>query len=36
MSMFKEAADIKTADELNLPTPKVIYETVVAKPTEIQ
>lgn len=36
MSMFKEVADIKTADELNLPTPEVIYETVVAKPTEIQ
>lgn len=34
--MFKEVADIKTADELNLPTPEVIYETVVAKPTEIQ
>lgn len=36
MAMFKEVADIKTADELNLPTPEVIYETVVAKPTEIQ
>lgn len=36
MSMFKEVADIKTADELDLPTPEVIYETVVAKPTEIQ
>ena len=36
MSMFKEVADIKTSDELNLPTPEVIYETVVAKPTEIQ
>lgn len=36
MSMFKEVADIKTADELNLPTPEVVYETVVAKPTEIQ
>lgn len=36
MSMFKEIADIKTADELNLPTPEVVYETVVAKPTEIQ
>ena len=36
MSMFKEVADIKTADELNLPTPEVFYETVVAKPTEIQ
>ncbi|EAG9406790.1 DEAD/DEAH box helicase family protein [Listeria monocytogenes] len=36
MAMFKEVADIKTADELNLPTPEVTYETVVAKPTEIQ
>lgn len=36
MSMFKEVADIKTADELNLPTPEVVYETVVAKPTKIQ
>ena len=36
MSMFKEVADIKTADELDLPTPEVVYETVVAKPTEIQ
>lgn len=36
MAMFKEVADIKTADELNLPTPEVIYETVVARPTEIQ
>jgi len=34
--MFKEVADVKTADELNLPTPEVVYETVVAKPTEIQ
>lgn len=36
MAMFKEVADIKTADKLNLPTPKVIYETVAVKPTEIQ
>lgn len=36
MSMFKEVADIKTADQLDLPTPKVIYETVAVKPTEIQ
>lgn len=36
MTMFKEVADIKTADELDLPTPEVIYETVVANPTEIQ
>lgn len=36
MSMFKEVADIKVADELDLPTPNVIYETVAVKPTEIQ
>lgn len=36
MSMFKEVADIKVADELGLPTPKVVYETVAVKPTEIQ
>ena len=34
--MFKEVADIKTADELDLPTPNMIYETVVLKPTELQ
>ena len=34
--MFKEVADIKVADELDLPTPNVIYETVAVKPTEIQ
>ena len=36
MTMFKEIADIKTADRLNLPTPEVQYETVVAQPTEHQ
>lgn len=36
MSMFKEVADIKVANELDLPTPKVVYETVAVKPTEIQ
>ncbi|MFI3201164.1 MAG: helicase-related protein, partial [Eubacteriales bacterium] len=36
MNMFKEVADIKTADQLNLPTPEIIYETVSAKPTELQ
>ena len=36
MSMFKEVADIKTADQLNLPTPMPHYETVVVQPTEIQ
>ena len=36
MNLFKEAADIKTADQLNLPTPKAIYHNVVAQPSEIQ
>lgn len=36
MNLFKEAADIKTADQLNLPTPKAIYHNEVAQPTEIQ
>ena len=36
MSLFKEAADIKTADQLNLLTPTAIYHNVVAQPTEIQ
>ncbi len=36
MTMFKEIADIKTADQLNLPTPEVQFETVVAQPTEHQ
>ena len=36
MAMFKEVADIKTADQLNLPTPEVEYHTVVCKPTEHQ
>lgn len=36
MSMFKEVADIKTADQLDLPTPQTTYHTVAVKPTEIQ
>lgn len=36
MTMFKEVADIKTADQLKLPTPTPHYETVVVQPTEIQ
>ena len=36
MTFFREVADIKTADQLNLPTPEVEYHNVVAKPTEIQ
>ena len=36
MAMFKEAADIKTSDQLNLPVPEAKFETVVVKPSEIQ
>ena len=36
MSMFKEIADIKTSDQLHLPVPVAKFETVVAKPSEIQ
>ena len=36
MSMFKEVADIKTSDQLHLPVPEAKFETVVAKPSEIQ
>ena len=36
MNLFREAADIKTADQLNLPTPEVIYHNEVSQPTEIQ
>ena len=36
MSMFKEVADIKTSDQLHLPVPDAKFETVVAKPSEIQ
>lgn len=36
MNMFKEAADIKTADTLNLPRPEAEYHNVVAHPTETQ
>ncbi|WMJ24477.1 SNF2-related protein [Paludicola sp. MB14-C6] len=36
MSMFKDVADIKTADTLNLPVPKANYHNVVLKPTEQQ
>ena len=34
--MFREVADIKTADQLHLPTPNAHYETVVVQPSEIQ
>ena len=36
MSMFKEVADIKTSDQLHLPVPDAKFETVVAKPSEMQ
>ena len=36
MSMFKEVADLKTSDQLHLPVPEAKFETVVAKPSEIQ
>ena len=36
MNLLKEVADIKTADQLNLPTPQVEYHNVVAQPTDIQ
>ena len=36
MAMFKEAADIKTSDQLHLPVPDAKFETVVVKPSKIQ
>ena len=33
MNLFREVADIKTADQLHLPTPEVEYHNIVAKPT---
>ena len=36
MTMFREVADIKTADQLDLPTPTPHYETIVVQPTELQ
>lgn len=36
MSMFKEVADIKTSDQLHSPVPEAKFETMVAKPSEIQ
>ena len=36
MNMFKEIADIKTADQLNLPTPEVECHNIVSEPTEFQ
>lgn len=36
MAMFKEIADIKTADMLNLPVPEAKYHNIVVKPSEMQ
>jgi len=36
MNMFKEVADIKTADQLDLDTPEVEYHNIASKPTSIQ
>ncbi|MCL1876399.1 MAG: SNF2-related protein, partial [Synergistaceae bacterium] len=36
MSMFKEVADIQTADMLDLPVPKALFHTLVAKPSQYQ
>ena len=36
MAMFKEAADIKTSNQIHLPVPDAKFETVVVKPSEIQ
>ena len=36
ISIFKECADIQTADMLKLPVPEVEYETVVLKPSDFQ
>lgn len=36
MNIFKEVADIKTADQLNLPVPEVEYHNIVSEPTKYQ
>ena len=36
MALFKEVADIQTADTLNLPTPEVIRHDVIVKPSQMQ
>jgi hypothetical protein len=36
MKLWKEAADIRTADQLDLPTPKAVYHNVVTQPTDLQ
>ena len=36
MNLFKQTADIKTKDQLNLPVPEVETKTIVAQPSELQ
>ena len=36
MCMFKEVADIQTADMLNLPVPEAKYENIIVEPSELQ
>ena len=36
MAMFKEVADIKTADMLDLPVPEVEYHNIAVKPSQVQ
>ena len=36
MAMFKEAADIQTADMLNLPVPEVVYHNIALQPSDLQ
>ncbi len=36
MNLFREAADIKTSDQLNLPTPTPVYHNEVSQPTPLQ
>ena len=36
MNLFKEIADIQTADTLNLPVPKSVFKNIVTKPSELQ
>ena len=36
MAMFKEIADIQTAETLNLPVPKANFHTIAVKPSDIQ
>ena len=36
MNLFKEVADVKTSDQLNLPVPEAKFETIVAQPSGLQ